>query len=596
MYHNKLLATLLVLSAALCMCNGAAVFPRSLTTQSGTVSDVSLSALRTRDQSGNQDTWNNYVEFYGSRTAYKGVFTFDVSGITSVGTYTLDVNFKGPKKSAQEWSFEYYVPSSDSWVFAGDNANAASWSWTALSFTGSQAFSTLVQGNTVQVRLSARSRGDDCDLDYLALNLVTSNVPATAAPSTAPTSAPTTAPTTKPTSAPSTAPTTRPTSAPTTRPTSAPTTRPTSAPTTRPTSAPTNAPTTRPTNAPTTKPTNPPTTGGRICPAGQIWSPAPLTTWQWQLTGTIDQSLNVQMYDIDLFDATASLISSLHSRGRVVICYFSTQYEDWRPDASSFPSSVLGSNLDDWPGERYVDIRSSVVRNILAARLDLAVTKGCDGVEPDNVDSYANSNGLGLTAANQIDFNRFLASEAHRRGLSIGLKNDLDQVNSLVSYFDWALNEQCHEYGECSMLDPFVTAGKAVFGVEYEGSASSVCPSMVSDKFSWLMKDLDLGAAGTQCCTYAPGGCAAQATYRCVTAASKRALYEEPVADFVADDLTVEAKEEEEEAGDAADVAPVDALVDEVIVSADDADHSSASFVAFPAVALVVASAIALVF
>jgi hypothetical protein len=278
------------------------------------------------------------------------------------------------------------------------------------------------------------------------------------------------------------------------------------------------------------------------------------------------------MYDIDLFDATAALISSLHSKGRVVICYFSTQYENWRPDAASFPAASLGSNLDNWPGERYVDIRSSAVRSILAARLDLAVSKGCDGVEPDNVDSYANSNGFGLTAANQLDFNKFLANEAHARGLSVGLKNDLDQVSALVSYFDWALNEQCNEYGECSMLDPFVNAGKAVFGVEYTGSATNICPNMVTDKFSWLMKSLDLGASGTQCCTYNSGGCANKAAYTCVDRSAKRSI-----------------EEETEE------VALVEETAQVVEISAPAAENSAAS-VSVPAVAVfVVASALALV-
>lgn len=264
-----------------------------------------------------------------------------------------------------------------------------------------------------------------------------------------------------------------------------------------------------------------------MCPAGQIWTPAIGTTWQWQLTGTIDQSFDVQMYDIDLFDNTAATIASLHSKGRAVICYFSTQYENWRPDASSFTSAVLGSNLDDWPGERYVDIRSDVVRNIMTARLDLAVSKGCDGVEPDNVDEYSNSNGLGITASDQINFNTFIAQQAHARGLSVGLKNDLDQVNSLQTYFDWALDEQCNQYSECSSLNPFHTAGKAVFGVEYQGSASSFCPKMVSQGFSWLLKDLDLNAnPTTQCCTYASGGCATKPAFTCKTPNARRAEYE----------------------------------------------------------------------
>jgi len=230
------------------------------------------------------------------------------------------------------------------------------------------------------------------------------------------------------------------------------------------------------------------------------------------------------MYDIDLFDNSASTIANLHSQGRVVICYFSTQYENWRPDASSFASAALGKNLDDWAGEKYVDIRSQNIRDIMAARIQLAASKGCDGVEPDNVDGYEASTGFPLTAADQLSYNQYLASTAHAAGLSIGLKNDLSQAKSLQPYFDWALNEQCNEYSECDSLNVFVTAGKAVFNCEYQGSASSVCPKMVTSKFSSIIKSLDLGAKITaQCCTQQPGGCTAQAPYTCVTSSTKTA-------------------------------------------------------------------------
>lgn len=46
----------------------------------------------------------------------------------------------------------------------------------------------------------------------------------------------------------------------------------------------------------------------------------------------------------------------------------------------------------------------------MGRRLDKAVTRGCDGVEPDNVDGYTNHNGLGLTAADQLSYNIWLAS------------------------------------------------------------------------------------------------------------------------------------------------------------------------------------------
>ena len=58
-------------------------------------------------------------------------------------------------------------------------------------------------------------------------------------------------------------------------------------------------------------------------------------------------------------------------------------------------------------------------------------------------------------------------SEAHARSLSIGLKNDVDQIPSLVSYFDWALNEECVQYNECNKYQPFFDAGKVVMSSLY---------------------------------------------------------------------------------------------------------------------------------
>ncbi|MFA6435306.1 MAG: endo alpha-1,4 polygalactosaminidase, partial [Elusimicrobiales bacterium] len=231
------------------------------------------------------------------------------------------------------------------------------------------------------------------------------------------------------------------------------------------------------------------------------WKPAPMTTWQWQLTGLpIDQSFEVQAYDIDLFDNAASTIASLHSRGRVVICYFSAgSYENWRPDQAGFPAAVKG-NSNGWAGENWLDIRNlAVLGPLMKARLDLAVQKGCDAIEPDNVDGYANNTGFPLTAADQLAYNRFLAVEAHNRGLSIGLKNDLDQVPQLVNDFDWALNEQCNQYKECETLVPFITAGKAVFNTEYSGAPSAFCPAMNSMRISSMKKDLNLTAPMTPC-------------------------------------------------------------------------------------------------
>jgi hypothetical protein len=232
-----------------------------------------------------------------------------------------------------------------------------------------------------------------------------------------------------------------------------------------------------------------------------IWHPAPGTSWQLQFSGDLDISFDVAMYDIDLFDTPQSVIDTLHTDGRVVICYFSAgSHEEWRPDAAQFPAEVLGAPLVGWEGERWLDVRRiDLLAPVMTARLDLAVQKGCDGVDPDNVDSYTHETGFPLTGNDQLAFNRWLAQEAHARGLSIGLKNDLDQIPQLVNDFDWALNEQCFEYDECETLLPFIEAGKAVFGVEYTGDPDVFCPRANALNLDWLYKHLELDAYRVAC-------------------------------------------------------------------------------------------------
>jgi len=159
----------------------------------------------------------------------------------------------------------------------------------------------------------------------------------------------------------------------------------------------------------------------------------------------------------------------------------------------------VGEALEGWPRERWLDIRSDNVRGIMRDRLRIAAAKRCDAVEPDNVDVYENDSGFRLTAADQLDYNRFLANEAHTLGLSVGLKNAVGLVAQLEPEFDWALNEECLSYEECETLAPFLAADKAAFHVEYvdepsEGEAllDEVCGGPAIDGFSTLIKTRDL--------------------------------------------------------------------------------------------------------
>lgn len=222
-------------------------------------------------------------------------------------------------------------------------------------------------------------------------------------------------------------------------------------------------------------------------------------SWQIQLTETVNPNYAVELYDIDLFDSSKELINQLKTSGKKVICYFSAgTYENWRDDQANFATKDLGNPLADWPGEKWLDIRSAQVFNIMEARLDLAVSKGCDGVDPDNVNGYTNASGFKLTANDQLLFNKNIAQAAHARGLAVGLKNDLEQVDALVSDFDFSVNEQCHEYNECSALNQFITAQKPVLNIEYatkyrsNSGRQSLCQQALQAHFSTLILPLEL--------------------------------------------------------------------------------------------------------
>lgn len=229
-------------------------------------------------------------------------------------------------------------------------------------------------------------------------------------------------------------------------------------------------------------------------------------SWQIQYTGEIESDLNVDMFNLDLFDTPVSLIQELHQRGIFVMCYLSAgSYEDWRPDAAQFPPEVLGQDMAGWPGEKWLDIRRlDLLGPIMEVRLDLAVQKGCDGVDPDNVNGYENDTGFPLTYEDQLIYNRYLASESHERGIAVGLKNDLAQIPDLVAYFDWIINESCFTYDECHYLQPFRDAGKPIFVIEYEVAPEDFCSEAREMGFNALHKHWELDAYRIDCHSFSP--------------------------------------------------------------------------------------------
>ena len=250
----------------------------------------------------------------------------------------------------------------------------------------------------------------------------------------------------------------------------------------------------------------------RVAPASVAavdwWHPAPGLDWQMQLLGDLDLTNGSDVFFLDLFDAPDRDIAALNRRGTRVVCYFSAgSWENWRDDADGYPDEIIGAPLAGWPGEAWLDVRAPELRPLIEARLDVAVGRGCDGVDPDNVDGFANDSGFPLAADDQLAFNRWLADAAHDRGLAVGLKNDVSQAGELVDWFDWQVNEQCVEYDECDELVPFVEADKPVFGLEYpvgedqplDERAAQVCPTGNAAGHDTLVKPLDLTAPLHRC-------------------------------------------------------------------------------------------------
>ncbi len=231
-----------------------------------------------------------------------------------------------------------------------------------------------------------------------------------------------------------------------------------------------------------------------VSPNNDWWRPRTGLTWQWQLSEPpVDTSIEADVYDIDIFDNDAAVVAELHAQGRKVIGYINVgSWEDWRPDKDQFPPEVLGRDYEGWPGERWLDVRRlDLLAPVMLARLDLCKAKGFDAVEPDNMDIHGNETGFPITYQDQLRYVLWLADEAHRRGLAIGIKNAADQVPDLIDHLDFAIIEDYFFYGMEQKMLPFVDAGKPVFAAEYDDTGvdfATACRNSRQLGFSVIQK------------------------------------------------------------------------------------------------------------
>jgi hypothetical protein len=128
-----------------------------------------------------------------------------------------------------------------------------------------------------------------------------------------------------------------------------------------------------------------------------LWKPEVGSQWEIILSqvfklpkgGASKLDPSVTIYDLDLFENSKSTFTAMQKAGKHVICYFSAgSWENWRDDRKDFSAKDLGKVMDGWPDERWVNIRSPEVRAIMAKRIMIAADKGCDAIDPDNMDGY----------------------------------------------------------------------------------------------------------------------------------------------------------------------------------------------------------------
>jgi endo-alpha-1,4-polygalactosaminidase (GH114 family) len=276
---------------------------------------------------------------------------------------------------------------------------------------------------------------------------------------------------------------------------------------------------------------------------GRLWQPSPTDRWQYQLessnrhlasTGGIDVAIcqrphsgghcvRPDVFDIDLYvdgqvsgnDHTVdtAAVRAIHNRGAHAVCYMSAgTAERFRPDYSRYVAfdrshghSLIGKPFSArFPNEYWLNLSNAhgqrdFVLGRVEARTEKCARAGFDGVEYDVVDAYAQRHkvtGWHITAHQQLVFDRALAAIAHRNGLSVALKNDLGQVPKLQPRFDYAINEQCFQYRECTNnpapgYKAFTRAGKAVFQVEYQIRPRRFCGKAASLGISSIKKASD---------------------------------------------------------------------------------------------------------
>lgn len=233
------------------------------------------------------------------------------------------------------------------------------------------------------------------------------------------------------------------------------------------------------------------------------YKPAIGDSFEWRLDSiSVDEvsRYSCKIIDIDAFIATKELVDAFHARGIKVIAYVSVgTLENYRPDSLLLPADVIGNIYPAWPDERFLNIRAvEKLKPFIRSRFDMIKAKGFDGIEPDNIDIYAEETVFNLTLEDTRLFCEYIIEEAHSRGLCIGQKNTEELVPLLYGKFDWALTENAFHQNIQDRYSLYTSAAKPVFCAEYTDQMNStdfntlVCAKARQLRYFAFLKHRDL--------------------------------------------------------------------------------------------------------
>jgi hypothetical protein len=284
--------------------------------------------------------------------------------------------------------------------------------------------------------------------------------------------------------------------------------------------------------------------------------PGGLEQWYWQIgtatpglaglppvTGGYPTPGSAEIWDTDLFydsntrhagipTGASPVVQALHAAGKYSICYVEAGAQQTSfPDKRNFAAADFGDyakryQMRGYPNEWWFDLRgfrgyvpgrASSLRgaavNIaagLAKRIHWCALEGQDALEPDDLDGYTNrgatgvkGGGWGLTQADSLGFERWLAYRAHTDGLAIFQKNDPADAKVDAQTFDGMIIEECNRYddpcaGPGGDGTPYLKQGKPVLNAEYvqDGETTAkFCANDVAAGITGALFSVDLNNA-----------------------------------------------------------------------------------------------------